>query len=179
MLQDDIRDQRIGLNWRWSEEEIALLLAGLPTPNRSEMARKKKRHSLGIRFKQPCRTLTPYRPPPPRPSGHIPWPRWWNRAHALRRAGYGPTEIATILGKSRFTVSSALYPDIKERCAANTKRCQHKLSKDPTWRALDNKRAGTQDGKRLQIRRLAREEWRAAGGEAGTLESFYRKYECL
>lgn len=179
MLRDEIRDQRIAMNWRWSEEEIALLQAGLPTPNRSEMARKKKRLSLGIHLKQPCRTSAPYRPPLPRPSGHIPWPRWWDRAHALRRAGYGPTEIASILGKNRFTVSSALYPDVKERCALNTKRFQHAVSKDPERRTLDSKRAKLRDGKRLQIRRLAREEWREGGGEPSALERYYRKYECL
>lgn len=178
-LRDTIAGQRCGRSWLWSEEEIALLLAGLPTPSRSEIARKKKRYSLGIRLRQPRRTLTPYQPPPPRPSGHIPWPKWWNRAHTLRCAGYGPTNIATILGKSRFTVLTALYPDIRQRCAEHTKRRKLKLFQDPTRRALDNKRAGRQDKKRLQIRQFAREEWRAAGGAPGALENFYRKYECL
>jgi hypothetical protein len=97
----------------------------------------------------------------------------------MRREGYGPVEIARMLGKERCTVQGALYPWHLEMQRLSRKKHHLRIKGDPVRIEAQRARQSAQDFKRLYIRRCAREEWRAEGGKPSDLERLYRKYECL
>ena len=176
-LRDAIGSQRVGRYWLWSEAEIALLRSGQSIPHRTARACKYKRLDLGIRIR-PTNYLakSPYEPPKQVP-GDIPWPSWWRRAHLMRVEGYGALEIARILIKDEKAVRAALYPSEREKRLQRNLRLRQKIE----CRAMQQERekAREHDRARDKLRRIARVQWRAAGGDPRALEQFYRAFDCL
>lgn len=115
----------------WSEAELALLRSGRPVPTRTIIAYRSMRRKIGIIVGRPRRFAdAPYEAPKPVP-GKIPWPKWWNRAHAMRASGLGAYEIARLLKQDREAVRAALYPSVDAARKEKLRRLRARKRQDP------------------------------------------------
>jgi hypothetical protein len=162
----------------WTHEETRLLREGKAVPSRTSYACQHRRSKLGLTRANYYLAWAPYEPPAPPAPGAIPWPKWWKRAHLMRKEGYNPAEISRALGKCQVSVRRALYPAVKARGDELHNERQRKRRQNPGIKQAEVTNWKPADHKRSYIRAMARAEWRASGGKPDDLEKLYRKYEC-
>lgn len=98
-------------------------------------------------------------------------PEWWPRARRLAEQGVTATRIAKTIGRSKSAVLYCLNPDIRERAiAASSMR----------WVMTPSTKPRVYDKERQKVRKLAREQCRAAGDcTPAALRRTYQQFDCL
>lgn len=98
-------------------------------------------------------------------------PDWWPRARRLAEQGVTATRIAKTMGRSKSSVLYCLNPKIREKAiAASSMR----------WVMTPSTKPRVYDKERQKVRRLARDECRAAGNcTPAALRAAYQQLNCL
>jgi hypothetical protein len=98
-------------------------------------------------------------------------PDWWPRARRLSEQGVSAARIAKTIGRSKSSVLYCLNPQVREKAIAASSR---------RWAAAPGSAGRPYDGERQKIRRLARDQCRAAGNCTPTdLRAAYQQFNCL
>jgi hypothetical protein len=98
-------------------------------------------------------------------------PDWWPRARRLSEHGVPTARIAKTMGRSKSSVLYCLNPRVREKAIAASSR---------RWAAAPSSAGRPYDGERQKIRRLARDECRAAGNcTPAALRVAYQQFNCL